>query len=93
MSSSVLFTRQSAKSKFRGVFAVVLATEYSVQGGEAQMQSKCPGKNSVWSQSRMFTWMVAGARGSRSNESTSQPWAAKPRPTEPVPLKSSSSRI
>ena len=47
MISKVRFTRLSAKAKFRGFFAVVLATEYSVQGGEAQMQSKCPGKNSV----------------------------------------------
>ena len=42
----------------------------------------------------MMSWqMVGSALGSESTEVTSQPLARKARPTEPVPLKSSSSLI
>ena len=43
MISAQARTRASALSKFRGVFAVVLAMEYCVQSGEAQTTSKWPG--------------------------------------------------
>ena len=43
MISSVLATIESANAKLRGVFAVVLAMEYCVQGGLAQMKVYVPG--------------------------------------------------
>jgi hypothetical protein len=90
MQSRVLCTILSAFSMSLGG-PVVFAIEYSVQGGDAHMQSKWEGRNSDQSHCMKSAVTVALLFGSMSNEITSQPASAKAFPTDPVPENNSSS--
>ena len=87
----VFCTRASLPSKSRGLFAVVLAQLYSVHGGLAWMQSKCPGGKICGSQCLASATMVGSNFFSMSTEITSQPNCSKALPTDLVPQKSSRS--
>ena len=83
------FTSESARSRFLGVAALVLAQLYCVQQGEAQTTSKNPGGNTWKSHVKMFSCMVALVLGSRSRLVTDHPLWEKTPPTDPDPEKSS----
>jgi len=93
MISRVLATIESANAKLRGVLAVVLAMEYCVQGGEAQMKVYVPGAMSRHdSQFSMSLVQVALHFLSISSESTLNPTFSRERSTEPVPVNKTSAR-
>ena len=90
-SPSTAVTTSSLPSKSLGVEAFVRAQLYWVHGGEAQIKSTgpCSSVQASALSSRTSHVHVASAWGSESTEVTFQPRAAKARPTEPVPEKSS----
>jgi hypothetical protein len=89
-SSRAFRTKASACSRSRGVFALVRALEYIVQGGLIQQTS---GGGSAISGVifRTSMHMSGSAAGSTSTVTHSQPAALKTLDTEAVPLKSSTS--
>ena len=73
-------TSESAKARFRGVEALVLAQLYCVQHGLAHITSKWPTGNSVKSHVKMFSCIVASVFGSRSRLVTDHPLWEKTAP-------------
>ena len=85
------FTSESARSRFLGVAALVLAQLYCVQQGEAHTTSKKPGGYVAKSHVKMFSWISASVFGSRSRDVTDHPLWLKTAPMDPDPEKSSRS--